>query len=225
MAGRRAKSRKSKRAGKGFDDEDFEDGMDGLGEDMEGAGREFGKRIKRHCREKCRGWEGKLDDFGVCMDGKGKRWERKWNGFWYGVLGPIGPFVLSLIGLACLLLMVFILNFANSYLGTRFIAAISGFVLANLEVFFGVSLLTGYLHYFSRACRGARWVFRPLSKSISFAFSLWIFAFVLELVNSYLAIGIIGAIASFLVANLYAIFAIVLAISLVFSFFKKIFWD
>ena len=200
-------ARKSKRQGDG-DHRNLTD------EEYRKWGEDFGRRMSEFGEEMGRFSEGM----------KRRTWESEHSAkrHWIGIFGVAGPLIGSILGLIFLSIGILVLNFINVFLGSGFIASVSGFIYGNVGVFFMVFLFAGYNEYLSRRYWRGFWAISPLMAGIGVAISLWIMAWVVRLVNTVPNVAALSSISSFIFANLAAAFLLVVVLGYAFVIAKRI---
>jgi hypothetical protein len=195
-----AKARRQ-RKGKDYSDEDY----------WKEWGERFEKRMER--------WG---DSFGERMDRNGKRFSRRWEER-YNFFGPVGPLIMSVMGIVFLLIGVIFLKIINYALFSPVVSGVINFILDNLYIFFGVSVLSSYSKYTTRIFPTSRWLISPLAGSVGITFALWVLVQVFGLMNAYLVSSFITSAVSFVGQNLIGIFAVLLVVGYLFEAFRMAF--
>jgi len=158
---------------------------------MEKRGKEFGEEVDRLGRK-----------FGEHMERKGKEWEN----WWQRTFGIVGPFLSGVLGLACLAIVLWILNTVNLPLGNVFISNLSSFLFSNLALFFAFFLFFSYTSYLSRRFRRAYIPISPIVIAIGITIGFWLLMWAINLVNLSLANANLTSISLFIQYNLFGIF-------------------
>jgi len=186
-------------------------------EEWKGWGEKFGKRMEK--RSKDFGEEiGQLGEkFGKHMDQRGKGYKN----WWLSTFGFIGPLVVSIFGIVFLGVGIFALNLINLYLGSTLISAISNFLFTNLYIFFAIFIFSNYRDYFSKRYRETFWIVSPITISISVIIGLWIFGWIINLVNTVPQNQILASISNFLFTNLFPILAVFIVLGYVIVIIRK----
>jgi hypothetical protein len=214
MAKKEAKKTKSR----GHTDDEW---GERFGRKMERVGKKFGTRMEKQGRDF--GEEvGELgEEFGGHMKHKGKVWEGEWEYRSFGFLGLLWPIIGSIFTLIFLAVGIWILNFINLSLKSYFIFQVSSFLFSNLYLFFAFSLFFGYARYFRRRFRSVYWLLSPVVSALMIIFLIWIFIFLLDLMNFYVGSVFIQSIAGFLRANFAGIFILFAVLGYAFEIMKK----
>jgi hypothetical protein len=190
--------------------------------DYEEWGEKFGRRMEKQGRDFGEEVEELGERFGERMRYKGKLWERDWEDRGLETFGLIWPIIGSIFMLIFLAFGIWILDFINLSVKSYFIFQVSSFLFSNLYLFFAFSLFFGYARYFRRRFRRIYWLLSPVVGSLRLIFLVWIFIFVLGLMNFYVGSTFIQIIADFLRANFAGIFIFFLVLGYAFEFMKKI---
>lgn len=130
--------------------------------------------------------------------GRAVRWE--WHGHTHHG-GVVGPIISAAIELAFFAFGVWMLGLVGGWLGSAFVAALAQLLSANMPLFFLSFIASSYAR--ASMCGGAlcRLVWPPI-RAASFAVNAWVFALMLDFVNSYLSVGVFSAATAFLRANI-----------------------
>ncbi len=176
--------------------------------------------------------------FGERMERLGKRFEKKADkGEWshpscaqdccfspnvchFSIFSLLGPLIGSIIGLAMLVLCLWLLKFANVVLASSFIIAMIVAVEVNLQWFFAFSLIIGYSKYFIKAYPPSAWVLWPFSNGLGMAFFVWIIAWVFRQIGQSAGNLALFGIGAFIRGNLVEIFALFFVLGLVLMPFR-----
>jgi hypothetical protein len=186
-------------------DEEWKDWGEKFGKRMEKRGKDFGEEI------------GQLGEkFGRHMERRGKEYKSRW----FRSFGVVGPLIGSIFGIIVLAVGIFVLNFVNLALGSAFISAISSFLFANIYLFFAIFLFGNYRDYFSRRYENF-WVVSPITTGISIIIALWIFAWLINLVNTVPQTQVLTSVSSFLLSNLSSFLAIFIVLGYAIVIIKK----
>jgi hypothetical protein len=198
------KSRKKPETYAGWTEEEWRNWGENFGKFMGQRGKEFGEEIKS-----------------MAQDRK-KEWKKARADWWFGTFGLVGPLIGSIIGIVFLGIGIWLLNFINLVLGSSLIGAVSNFLFLNLEWFFLIFIFSGYNDYFSKKFPESYWIVSPIMTSASIVIALWIFIWVLNIVNTVPKNTVIAAISTFLSTNLQALFVLFLVIGYVAVAVKKL---
>jgi hypothetical protein len=201
-------ARKPRRRKREMVDEEWKDWGEKFGKRMEKRGKDFGEEI------------GQLGEkFGRHMGRRGEEYKSQW----FGAFGIVGPLIGSIFGIIALAVGIFVLNFVNLALGSAFISAISGFLFANIYLFFAIFLFGNYRDYFSRRYENF-WVVSPITTGISIIIALWIFAWVVNLVSTVPQTQVLASVSSFLLSNLSSLIAIFIVLGYATVIIRRLMW-
>ncbi|GEM_PF-3164688 len=202
---KRAKARKTRSTEKGFDKWGKR-----FGKRMEKSGEEFGEEMKEFGKkmEQEKGLES-----GSCRPYQGMWWRAHWHKrHRFSFFGAIGPFIGSIFSVILLVIGALVLDYINLWLEVALISYITVFILGNLQWFFAISLVLGYVNYFGKVFPRARWLFWPIGNAVGWTFLFWIGAWVLSLINMYTVFGTFSQMSALLYSNLAAIFVVLLVL-------------
>ncbi len=180
----------------------------GFGEEMDRRGKEFAEEEERFGER-----------FGRRFEYGAREWERR--EWWFRTFGVIGPLIGSIFGIVCLAIGILFLNLVNLVLGSIFISAISGFLLANLGLFFLIFLFFGYSDYLHKLYPREYWLISPIITGAGVVIALWIIAWILNLINISLGSSTVASIVNFLYINLLGIFIIIVILGYVFAIIAR----
>lgn len=130
------------------------------------------------------------------------RWE--WHERWHHG-GVVGPIISAIVELAFFAFGVWLLGMFGGWLGSAFITALAQLLSANMPLFFLAFITSSYARA-SMCCGAACRLVWPPVRAASFAVNVWVFAMMLDFVNSYLLIGAFSATTTFLRANIVGAF-------------------
>ncbi len=162
----------------------FERRMEDFGDEMGEIGERFGRRMERH----------------------GRRWERRGEecDTWFrNTFGLVGPLISGVLGIIILSLVIWLINFLNSKIGSWFLAEISLFLITNIGLFFLIFLFFSYTSYFSKFHRRTYVIFSPIPVAVGAAVCMWIAASAINTVNIQLGNPLLAAFALNLNENLF----------------------
>ena len=195
------KSKKSK--SDKWTDEEFEQAGKRFGERMRIWGEEFGRRMERRGR-----------DFGEEVGDVGERI----GGWCYRPFDILGLLICSIFGIIFLALGAWIIVGIGHLIDSAFVISVGNFFLANLAIFFVISLFTGYAKSIARRMR-IRWLLSPLISSVNFMFVAWIILSILSLSNAFSSNAVFASVSAWFYASLKEIFIALLAIGYVMLLF------
>jgi len=184
------------------DEEYWEEWGERFGRKMERKGEAFGKRME------------------ACFEKKGKKFEEKccsWHPF-----GIIGPLIGSICGIVVLIIIVAIVNWLNLGLGSAFLSALTGFVMANLAWFLAAGLFFNYAKYISKFVGHFRYFVKPIITGAAIAFVAWLIGAVFMAVNVSAQDPIIASISFSLSSNVLPIFIVFVVLGYVFLIFGHV---
>lgn len=188
MAAKR-KARPRRKAGKNA----FEKQMGDFGDEVGELGDKFGRRMERH----------------------GKAWERKgkeWDNWFHRTFGLVGPLISSVLGIVIVALVIWVMAFINSKIGSWLLADINLFLTNNIGLFFLIFVFFSYTSYFSKFYHRIYMLFSPVSIAFGAAVCFWIVANVLSTVNVSIGSPVISAIAFHVSGNIFLLFWLFLCV-------------
>ncbi|MCX6820979.1 MAG: hypothetical protein NT016_03450 [Candidatus Aenigmarchaeota archaeon] len=145
------------------------------------------------------------------------RWE--WHEHWHhgGVVGPIIAAVFKMVFFA---IGAWLLGLFGSWAGSGFIIALGQLFMQNMPLFFISFLLSSYARA-SRCCGGACKLVWPAIHAASVSAGVWIFALLIDFVNSYTVVALLQVASEFLRANIAGIFLLAAFISYLYALSRK----
>lgn len=171
----------------------LEQRMKEFSEEVEDMGEKFGKRMEKH----------------------GKGWERRgkeWDGWFHRTLGVVGPLVSSVMGIVVLGLLIWVISFINSKIGSWLLTDINIFLANNIGVFFLIFLFFSYTSYFSKFYKKVYRLFSPVSIAVGAGVCFWIATHAINTVNVSLGIPFLSVIAFSINESLFLIFWLFLCV-------------
>jgi len=126
------------------------------------------------------------------------RWE--WHEHWHHG-GIVGPAISAVMELAFFAFGVWLLGLFGGWIGSAFVAALAQLLSASMPLFFLSFVASSYARA-SMCCDAACRLVWPPIRAASFAVNVWVFALMLDFVNSYLSVGAFSAATAFLRANI-----------------------
>jgi hypothetical protein len=175
-----------------------------------------GKKILGKTRNDWREWGEEFGDsmaslFGGMGSAAGREAKRarvetryEWRGRWHRG-GFVGPIVESIVKLAFFAFGVWLLGLFGGWLGSAFITALAQLLSANMALLFLAFIASSYARA-AMCCDAACRLVWPPVRAASFAVNVWVFALLLDFVNSYLSVGAFSAATAFLRANIVGAF-------------------
>ena len=148
----------------------------------------------------------------------GQENEHQWFSKWFlplEVLGMLGPLVGAVASLIITIICLWMVKFANVIFQSQFVSLMIGAVDRNIAWFFIVPLVIGFCQHFAKRFYAGYLVFMPIGNAVSFAFSMWITAWVLRAIGMLANVAILFQIGSGVRENLLLIFALMLVLGYV----------
>jgi len=199
-----------------------------LGQTIDDAGARVGEKLRRAAKRVSAGierarteWRRERREKPV-ETGRKRHWEAVWEDWWFNAFGLIGPLLGSAFALLWLAIAIWMINFVNTGLEIHLLFAISSFLYANLVLFFAVSLFFGYARYFSKASPKTHFLTWPLTTAFAVAFTLWIAAWVVDLLDAYYPAASLSGASAFLHSSTYSVFIVLLALFYALSIGKEL---
>ncbi len=177
-------------------------------------GENFGRRMTKFGEE--------MERFGKGMESRERESRHGMRAGLFGFFGVAAPLIGSVIGLVFLLIGILALNFLNIFLGSGFVTSVSGFLYANIGIFFVIFLFAGYNEYLSRRYWQDFWAVSPIMAGIGVVISLWIIAWAVRLINTVPNVAVLTSASSFIFANLAPAFVLVMVLGYAFVITKRI---
>ena len=129
-----------------------------------------------------------------------------------GLLGPlIGAVVSIIITIACL----WAVKAANVIFQSELLSLMIGAVDRNIAWFFISPLVIGYCQHFAKRFYAGYLICLPLGNAVSFAFSMWIAAWVFRTIGALAGVALLSQIGAGVRENLLLVFALVLLLGYV----------
>lgn len=142
------------------------------------------------------------------------RFEKKFEkvNYWYEGFSIIGPVIASMIRLIGFAIVIWLLEFVNSFLGIRIITSIDAFLLSNLGLFFVVFLAFSYISFLVRNFPRLHFFLRPLFFASGFSVAAWLAKSSIIASRAAIENQELFNIAIYMQENLLNIFMIILAV-------------
>lgn len=129
-----------------------------------------------------------------------------------GTFAVVGPLVSALVGLSLFMLVIWMMNFINAYVGSSLVMDLQIFLMANIGAFFLIFLFSSYNTYFSKAYPKGYSFLSPIATATGITLALWVLVSVIAIANSYIGVAVISAASLQIYDSLYTIFLVVLLI-------------
>jgi amino acid transporter len=206
----RRKSKNEVKRYSGKNEDEWKDWGENFGKRMEQRGVEFGEEM-RDLGER----------FGRRMEGRAKKKEPEYNGWWFGTFGWIGPIFRSIFGIVCIAILILIINFVNWPLQSGFFSDVSTFLYSNLHWLFAIFLFSGYNDFLAKRYHKVYWMISPVMVGICLVIVIWIFAWLVNMVNNYVHSNFIFFVTGILTSNLWLMFFLFVVFFYVIVFLQK----
>jgi len=150
-------------------------------------------------------------------DRREMRWE--WHGQWHHG-GVVGPVVAAVFKIAFFAVGAWLLGFFGGWVGSGFIIALGQLFMQNMPLFFIAFLLSSYSKA-AKCCGGACKLVWPAIHAASLAAGAWIFALLIDFVNTYVGVLMLPVASEFLRTNIAGIFMLAAFISYIYALSRK----
>lgn len=148
-------------------------------------------------------------------------WEDLWEDWWMKTFGFMGPLLKSVFGIIIIALFAAALHILNNVVSCGYIAAISGFLPANMMWFFIVFMFFYYTEYFSKTSPKIYWAVSPITNGVCAAIITWVVIWIINTANSYLPNAALAAASGTLHNLLPVIFLLPIVVGYLITFMKK----
>ena len=163
-----------------------------------------------------------VKNFGEEAGALGKKVGKKgheWRSWYYDTFGIIGPLISAILGLVCLALGIWALEFIAGKTGAVILTGgMREFLLSNAGVFFVIFLVSSYAKYLSQTSRSACLLISPFATAFGISVFLWVMSNIIIIDSSRIGNGWLYVAAQHVRANLFGIFVFVLIAGYFFAF-------
>ena len=129
--------------------------------------------MARKARKYRASFENKMENVGQKF---GKKFEKHFEkiNYWYEGLSIVGPIIYSILRTIGFVIIVWILEFVNSFLQISLITSIDAFLLANMGLFFVVFLVFSFISFMVKNFPKLHFFLRPLFFAAGVAVAAWL---------------------------------------------------
>ncbi|VVB59302.1 Uncharacterised protein [uncultured archaeon] len=152
-----------------------------------------------------------------------KKAKERGSEWYYDTFGVTGTILSALFSLAFLGIGILVLDYFARETASAILAGIRGFLLANVDVFFLIFLLTSFITYCSKRQHGVRLVLSPFAGALGTAVFFWTAANITLIANAGTGNIALFTIADSIRNNLLAIFGIFLTLGYLIVLSKPMF--
>ncbi len=157
--------------------------------------------------------EQRVSDFTEEIEKLGKKVDMKGkaiDSWYYRTFGIVGPLISSLIGLIVLGIFIWIFTFFGPRLDSAVFRNIGRFLLHNLLIFFGLSLLVSYTNYGNKKYpHHFKWI-SPVTTAVGITAGLWIAFSIFDILSAGMDLPLLSWMSSFVISHVFLIFVVIL---------------